>query len=70
MPEKLTEQITVKVSETVSDTFTRLACVEGLSSADLLRDLIDQYIQKKHDDFILLSKAFVNHGNRGNEGNQ
>lgn len=68
--EKLTEQITVKVSESVSDTFARLACVEGISSADLLRNLIDGYIQKKHDDFILLSRAFAAKENMDNRGNQ
>lgn len=70
MSEKLTEQMTVKVSESVSNTFTRLACVEGLSSADLLRNLIDQYIQRKHEDFILLSKAFAVQGNPDNKENQ
>lgn len=70
MAEKLTQQLTAKVSETMFDTFNRLACVEGLSSADLVRNLIDQYIQKKHEEFILLSKAFAVQGNPDNKENQ
>lgn len=70
MGEKLTAQITVKVSESTSTTFMRLACVEGISEADLLRNLIDGYIQKKHDDFILLARAFQAKENMDNRGNQ
>lgn len=70
MSEKLSEQITVKVSESVSNTFTRLANVEGVSPSDLLRNLIDVYIQKKHEDFILLSKAFAIQVNPVNKENR
>lgn len=56
--EKLTEQLTVKVSEEMANLVHRLACADGISAADLLRSLIEGHIAKKHDEYILLSKAF------------
>lgn len=68
--EKLTEQIGLKVSEEMALAVHRLAAIEGKSSAELLRFLIDQYLEKKHQDFMVLKRVFDGKGNLDNQDNR
>lgn len=66
MGEKLTDTLTIRVGAETADLLTRLAHVEGLSDAELVRKLIDDHIQIKHTQHILLARAFAGYVNKEN----
>lgn len=68
--EKLTDQIGLKVTEDMALAFHRLAAIEGKSSAELLRSLIDQYLDKKHHEYMVLKRVFEAKGILDNRDNQ
>ena len=63
--DKLTEQLTLKVSEKMLLTINRLAALDGLTTPDLLRKLIDDHLDKKHHDFMVLKRVFEGNENQG-----
>lgn len=65
--DKLTEQITLKVTEETALAVNRLAAIEGKSSSELVRDLIDQYLDKKEHEYMVLKRVFEGKVNRVNQ---
>lgn len=71
MAEKLTEELTVKLSPTGKRFISTRAKQQGMeSSAEYIRHLISVDQEKACSDFNLLAEALGHNVTKGNEGNQ